>query len=149
MSAIILIGIPASGKSTFCKDQLFNSHVRINLDMLKTRHREKLIFQACLTAKQPFVIDNTNASAVERRRYIAPAKEVGFEVIGYYFSSRIQDALVRNRQRQGSAQIPDKGVIGVAGRLELPSLSEGFDKLWYVTMDGNGGFVVEEWNDEL
>ena len=39
--------------------------------------------------------------------------------------------------------------IGVAGRLELPLLSEGFDKLWYVTMDGNGGFVVEEWNDEL
>lgn len=149
MTAIILIGIPASGKSTFCKDRLFNSHVRINLDMLKTRHREKLIFHACLTAKQPVVIDNTNATAAERSRYIAPAKDVGFEVIGYYFSSRIQDALERNRQRQGSAQIPDKGVIGVAGRLELPSLSEGFDKLWYVTMDDNGGFVVEEWNDEL
>jgi len=147
MTAIILVGIPASGKSTFCKERLFSSHVRINLDMLKTR--EKLIFQACLAAKQSFVIDNTNASAVERKRYMGPAKEAGFKVVGYYFSSRIQDALERNRQRQGSAQIPDKGVIGVAGRLELPSLSEGFDKLWYVTMDGNGGFVVEEWNDEL
>lgn len=149
MTAIILVGIPASGKSTFCKECLFSSHVRINLDMLKTRHREKLIFQACLAAKQPFVIDNTNASAVERKRYIAPSKDAGFQVDGYYFSSRMKEALERNRQREGSARIPDKGVIGVAGRLELPSLSEGFDKLWYVRMDGNGGFVVEEWNDEL
>jgi predicted kinase len=149
MTAIILVGIPASGKSTFCKECLFSSHVRINLDMLKTRHREKLIFQACLAAKQSFVIDNTNASAVERKRYMGPAKEAGFKVVGYYFSSRIQDALERNRQRDGSSQIPDRGVLGVAGRLELPSLMEGFDKLLYVRMDGAGGFVVEEWNDEL
>ena len=149
MIAIILIGIPASGKSTFCKDRLFNSHVRINLDMLKTRHRENLIFQACLAAKQPFVIDNTNASVAERKRYIALSKETGFQVDGYYFCSRIQDSLERNRQREVAAQIPDKGVLGVAGRLELPSFAEGFDKLWYVKIDGAGGFVVEEWNDEL
>jgi hypothetical protein len=31
----------------------------------------------------------------------------------------------------------------------LPSKAEGFDELWYVRMDGNGGFIVEEWNDEL
>jgi hypothetical protein len=33
--------------------------------------------------------------------------------------------------------------------LELPSLEEGFDKLYYVRVDGNGGFVVEEWKDEV
>ena len=117
--------------------------------MLKTRHREKLIFQACLAAKQPFVIDNTNASVAERKRYIALSKEAGFQLVGYYFSSRIQEALERNRHREVAAQIPDKGVFGVAGRLELPSFAEGFDTLWYVKIDGAGGFVVEEWNDAL
>ncbi len=149
MTAIILIGIPASGKSTFCKEHFFSTHVRLSLDMLKTRHREKLIFQACLDARQPCVIDNTNASVAERQRFIGPAKEAGFKAVGYYFSSRVQDALERNCQREGKARIPDKGVLGAAGRLVLPSSTEGFDELWYVRMDGVGGFIIEEWNDAL
>jgi predicted kinase len=36
MEAIILIGIQASGKSTFFQQQFFATHVRINLDSLKT-----------------------------------------------------------------------------------------------------------------
>lgn len=147
MTAVILIGIPASGKSTFCKERFFSSHIRLSLDMLKTRHRERLLFDACLTAKQPVVIDNTNVTAAERHRYIIPVKEAGFRVIGYYFSSRIGEALERNRQREGTEQIPDKGVLGIASRLELPAMPEGFDELWYVRMDGNGGFTVEEWRD--
>ena len=149
MTAIILTGIPASGKSSFFKERFFDTHIRINLDMLKTRHREKLLLLACIAAKQPFVIDNTNSTVVERERFITPARDAGFRVIGYYFSSKVQDALKRNRQREGKARIPDKGVTGMAGRLELQTIDEGFDELWYVRMDGNGGFIIEEWNDEL
>lgn len=149
MTAIIFTGIPASGKSSFFKERFFDTHIRINLDMLKTRHREKLLLEACIAAKQPFVVDNTNATTAERERFITPAREAGFKVIGYYFSSRVQDALERNRKREGKARIPDKGVTGTAERLELPTMSEGFDELWYVRMDGNGSFIIEEWNDEL
>lgn len=35
MTDIILIGIPASGKRTFYKDRLFNSHVRFCIIRLK------------------------------------------------------------------------------------------------------------------
>lgn len=149
MTAIIFIGIPAAGKSTFYRQRFFDTHVRINLDMLKTRHREKLLVEACLAARQPFVVDNTNAGVNERARFIGAARAAGFRVIGYYFSSGVQDALERNRQREGRARIPDKGVSGAAGRLELPTMAEGFDELWYVRMDGEGGFVVEEWRDEV
>ena len=62
MEAIIFIGLQAAGKSSFYRDRFFNTHIRINLDMLKTRHREQMILQACLTAKQSFVVDNTNPS---------------------------------------------------------------------------------------
>ena len=62
---------------------------------------------------------------------------------------RIQDALERNQQREGAARIPDKGVLGRAAQLELPTMAEGFDELWYVRMDGNGSFVIEEWNNAL
>jgi len=65
---IIFIGIQAVGKSTFYQQRLFNTHIRINLDMLKTRHREQILTNVCLTAKQPFVIDNTNVTRSERAR---------------------------------------------------------------------------------
>ena len=145
MEAVILIGIQGSGKSTFCRDRLFDTHIRINLDMLKTRHREKCILDACLAAKQPFVVDNCNPAREDRCRYIEPAKAVGFTVIGYYLQSRVHDCKERNEQRAGKQVVPVKAILGAAGRLELPRLDEGFDKLYYVKVDGDGGFVIEEW----
>lgn len=40
MEAVILCGIQASGKSAFYSERFFHTHVRINLDMLRTRRRE-------------------------------------------------------------------------------------------------------------
>jgi len=149
MEAVILIGIQGSGKSTFCRDQFFDTHVRISLDMLRTRHREMVLLRACLESKQKFVVDNTNVTGADRKRYIVPAKDAGFTVIGYYFSSRLADALTRNRQRTGKSRIPDKGVAGMYKRLELPRIDEGFDRLYYVRIAETGEFIVEEWKDEL
>jgi len=28
-------------------------------------------------------------------------------------------------------------------------MAEGFDELWYVRMDDNSSFIIEEWNDAL
>ena len=60
MEAVIFIGLQAAGKSTFYRQRFIDSYIRLNLDMLRTRHREQLLFRACLEAKQPVVIDNTN-----------------------------------------------------------------------------------------
>lgn len=148
MEAILLCGIQATGKSTFCKERLFGTHVRLNLDMLRTRHREELLLQACIEGKQPFVIDNTNATRAERQRYISPAKGAGFAVKGYYFESRVADALARNAQRAADERVPDVGIKGTSGRLELPSFEEGFDALFYVRVT-DSGFDVQEWRDEV
>ncbi|MDJ0902545.1 MAG: AAA family ATPase [Xenococcus sp. MO_188.B8] len=74
--------------------------------MLKTRHREQILFNACLEAKQPVVIDNTNPSLEDRQRYIKPAQEKKFQIIGYYFESKIKDCKIRNSQRQGKKLFP-------------------------------------------
>ena len=149
MEAILLIGVPASGKSTFFRERFFSTHVRINLDMLKTRHRELRLFQTCLETGQPFVVDNTNASRRERARYLIPARRAGFRAIGYYFRSSLRESLRRNAARPEPERIPDQGVRGTHGRLELPSLDEGFDALYYVRLATPEGFVVEEWIDEV
>ena len=149
MEAVIFVGIQAAGKSSFYRERFFNTHLRINLDMLKTRHRERALLRACIELQQPFVVDNTNPTAEERARYIVPAKAAGFRVIGYYFQSRVPDCLARNDRRGPRERVPDKAIGGTAGRLQLPSLAEGFDALHYVRIDESGGFRVEEWADEV
>jgi predicted kinase len=148
VQAIIFMGLQASGKSTFYKERLFATHLRINLDMLKTRHREKRFVQTCIETDQPFVVDNTNPTRAERALYLLTAKEAGFRIIGYYFQSRVEDCKRRNELRPIEQQVPLKGILGTAGRMELPTRDEGFDELFYVRIEGET-FVVEDWQDEV
>ena len=149
MEAAILIGIQASGKSTFCKERLFDTHVRINLDMLRTRHREQRLLTACIEAKQPFVVDNTNPTREDRARYTAPAKEAGFRVVGYYFASKVEECKERNAGREVDQVVPLPGLLGTYGRLGATEWSEGFDELYYVTITDDGTFDLSEWTDEV
>lgn len=149
MQAIIFVGIQASGKSTFYTQRFFHTHLRINLDMLKTRHREKRLLETCLEITQPFVVDNTNPTPEERKRYIEPAKKRGFQIIGYYFESKVTDSLERDRHRPLKQQIPEKGIRGTYARLILPKYAEGFDELYYVRLLPERGFTVEQWTEEI
>ncbi|GAB3549441.1 hypothetical protein GCM10027343_31190 [Noviherbaspirillum agri] len=145
MEAVIFIGIQGSGKSTFYRERFFDSHIRINLDMLKTRHRARLLVDACVRAQQRFVVDNTNVLRIERAEYIARAREGGFLVQGYFFEPVVERALAWNQQRHGKAVVPVRGVLGTLKRLERPLLQEGFDYLYRVQVDPAGRFMVEAW----
>jgi predicted kinase len=149
VEAVILVGLQGSGKSTFYRERFFASHLHINLDMLKTRHREKRFLQTCIETRQPFVVDNTNATRAERQIYIQAVRQGGFRVIGYYFQSRVEDCMRRNEQRPLDQRVPPRGILGTSGRLQIPSRDEGFDELYYVLIDDANRFVVEEWKDEI
>jgi len=143
MEAVIFCGIQGSGKSTFYKSHFFKTHVRISLDLLKTRLRENIFLQTCFASQQPLVVDNTNASKKERHKYIAKAKAYRFAVKGYYFKTNVADALARNAKRTGKENIPVAGIITTYKKLEVPTCEEGFDKLYEVTIM-NDDFVIQE-----
>jgi predicted kinase len=149
MEAIIFVGIQGSGKSTFFKQRFVDTHIRLNLDMLRTRFRENLLFEACLEAKQKFVVDNTNLTRESRERYIVRAKIYGFRVAGFYFKTDLQKALARNNLREGKAKIPEKAILAAYNRLQLPHFDEGFDELFYVSNDDASGFAVSVWKNEI
>ena len=142
MQLIIFTGVQASGKSSFYLLNLYHSHLRINLDMLKTRHRENMIFEAGLSSKTKMVIDNTNPTRADRERYIQRAIDAGFEVISYYFETDLNSTLSRNAQRAGKANIPEVGVRATFKKLQVPSFDEGFSQIFRICIIGNGEFSV-------
>lgn len=143
MEAVVFSGIQASGKTSFYKERFFRSHVRISLDQLHTRNKENRFLELCLELQQPFVVDNTNPTREERSRYVLRARERKFRVVGYQFPSHLADALLRNDARLGVERIPEIGVRATAKKLEPLSFEEGFDELFWVTLQ-DGGFRVEE-----
>jgi predicted kinase len=85
MEAVLFIGVQGSGKTTFYKERFSDTHVRLSRNMLKTRARQLALVSACLAARQPFVVDDTNAAKSRRAESIGIARAAGFRVAGYYF----------------------------------------------------------------
>jgi predicted kinase len=142
MEAIIFVGIQGAGKSTFFKERFFDTHVRINLDMLRTRRREEILLAACLHSGQPFVIDNTNPLPANRSRYLGPARAAGFRTVAYFFETTLRDAMQRNNLRPGKQKIPAPAVAATFKKLVPPSAEEGYDEIYNVELIPDRGFVV-------
>jgi len=142
MEAIIFCGIQATGKTTFYVQRFLNTHVRISMDLLNTRNKERIFIETCLHTRQRFVVDNTNPTRKARERYISRAREARYRVIGYYFRSDPEEVAIRNQTRNDKKPIPTAGIRGTAKRLEIPAWQEGFDELYYVYIDRQE-FVVE------
>jgi len=111
MEAIIFCGIQATGKTTFFKEMFFLTHIRISLDQLNIRNKERKFIETCVVTRQPFVVDNTNPTKEDRGKYISVAKANKFKVIGYYFQSNLYESISRNNQRSGKECIPEMMVL--------------------------------------
>ncbi|MEK5166552.1 AAA family ATPase [Paenibacillus macerans] len=143
MECVIFIGIQASGKSTFYKEKFFKTHMRINLDMLRSRHRENVFLEASLRTSLPFVVDNTNPTLEDRKKYIELAKKHKFKIVGYYFEPNYDLSYERNEQRQGKEKVAEIGIRSTLKKLQIPSYDEGFDEL-YLVRSHSGKFAIEK-----
>jgi predicted kinase len=144
---IILIGLPASGKSTFHRDRFGATHVLVSKDLFPRsarrpgRRQERLIEEA-LTAGRSVVVDNTNPTLGDRADLIGRAHAHGARVTGYWFETDVPDCLARNARREGRAKVPVVAIYAARKRLVIPSAAEGFDALYRVRLDTPNGFVV-------
>lgn len=143
VDAVLFIGAQGSGKSTFYRERFSDTHVRINLDMLKTWQREQIFLNACIEARQSFVIDNTNALESDRARYIPLARAARFRVIAYFFETTLADAMRRNSRRSGKQRIPAPALAATFRKLQPPRWEEGFDEIYTVTLSSENVFRVQ------
>lgn len=139
MECVILIGLPAAGKTTFYRERFAATHDHVSKDLMRNvrrpqRRQEQLVSEG-LTQGRSVVVDNTNPSVAVRAPLIALARAHGASVVGYYFPTDAADALRRNRAREGRARVPDVAIFTARTRLEPPSLAEGFDRLFVVRLN--------------
>ena len=146
VECVVFIGLPASGKSTFYQRRFAGTHVHISKDLfpksVDKNARQARELTAALRAGRPVVIDNTNCASADRAAIIAVARPLGARVIGYYFAATARESVGRNRGREGSARVPPVAIFTAAKRLVIPTREEGFDELWKVAINPEGGFVV-------
>jgi len=148
VECVILIGLPASGKSTFFRERFAATHDHVSKDLLRNnrqpQRRQDQLIAASLASGRSVVVDNTNPSAAVRAPVIALARKHGAEVVGYFFATEAGDALRRNRARDGRDRVPDVAIFTARKRLEPPTMTEGFDRLFSVRMnEADGTFDVK------
>ena len=141
MEAVIFVGIQGAGKSTYFRERFFDTHVRINLDMLRTRAREEKLLRTCLESGQAFVIDNTNPLPADRQRYLQPARAKGFRTVAYFFQTTLRDAAQRNNLRPGKKKVPAPAVAATFKKIVPPTMAEGFDEVHVIELTQSRGFV--------
>ncbi|MEB3342669.1 AAA family ATPase [Okeania sp.] len=148
---IILIGLPASGKSTLARKivsrypqcqlistdairaQLFGDETIQGL-WLKVWQEVQQQFHQAVNQTSLAIYDATNTQRRGRREVIDQARETGFsQIIGLWVDKSLQLCLERNKQRQ--RQVPEEVIMKMSRQLidVPPSCAEGFDEVKRIT----------------
>jgi len=146
---IVLSGPQGSGKSTWVREQVGDSHVRINLDMLRSQNRENILLHACLAGGISAVVDRTNPTRAQRRRYLDLAQASGFKATLVVFQVSLQTALARNASRSGRARVPDVAIRGTLAKLETVDPAAPWDEVRVVPEAGGSHAWVTDQAEEL
>lgn len=148
VKVIILIGIPASGKSSFVsslvhryvnpvniissdfiRSQLYGSE-SIQGDWQEIYGQIKHQFQQSYSAKRSVIYDATNCQVQYRQEIIRLVKGIGFnQITGIWLNVPLWICLQRNERR--IKPVPEPIILEMYKSLmqRSPSLSEGFDDL--------------------
>jgi predicted kinase len=145
MELVILVGLPGSGKTSFCQSRFAATHAHVSKDLMPGARdrgtRQLALIDEALRAGRSVVVDNTSPRVADRAPLIAAARRHGARVVGYVLDTSRGECLKRNRLREGKARVPDVAVHVAAARLQPPTLEEGFDELFTVRAAG-GAFDV-------
>ena len=136
---IIFIGLQGSGKSTYYQSNFAATHVHVSKDLRKNvrkrEERQTQLVAEALAAGKSVVVDNTNPTPDLRAPLISLGKRHNARVAAYFFDVPVKVAVVRNRQREGKARVPDVAIFLTAKKLKPPSFEEGYDEVHVIGLN--------------
>lgn len=126
---VIMVGMPGSGKSSFCKYNLPNYHLVCG-DTFRTQ--EKMLQEGGKRIKYgPIIFDGTNGTIQKRKKYIDFAKNHKCKVKCVYLKKNVNNAYqqIRKRKLEGGNYIPLSVLKNYEKQIEEPTLYENFELL--------------------
>lgn len=138
MKVVILVGVPGSGKSTFCKK--YPAYVRISQDELGSRYMCLELFRESLRKGKSVIVDRCNINKMQRQLWLNIAKEFNVDEINCVtLSVTPEEAIKRIKERKDHPTIKDLTdekmasiVYNFINTYEAPELSEGYDKVLFI-----------------
>ncbi len=134
---VVLVGLPGSGKSAYCKDlgvpTLSSDAIRLLVaddEDDQTIHRDvfntlRYLLRQRLRARRPLTyIDATNLTPSERRPYLGIGAKYGCRVEAVFFDVPLEICQRRNRDRR--RVVPEQVIKLMFERLAPPNVVEGF-----------------------
>jgi len=121
-----MVGLPGTGKTTFCKKFLPN-HVRICLDEIEdhNRYKENKIIEENLSKYNNIVVDDTSLTKQIRAGHILRARKFNAKIKAVFFNYSIAKIRIRNSERKD--QVPDSALFKMRKLLVPPTEDEGFE----------------------
>jgi bifunctional polynucleotide phosphatase/kinase len=125
---VIMVGYPASGKSTIAKG--LKGYYRVDGDALKTAAAMKRDAEEHV-GEQSIVFDSTAGTKEKRAEFVKFAQKHELPVRVFWVKTPIDVAMERNKQRaaEGGTKVPDVVFYVYRKKFEEPVTSEGFTEI--------------------
>ena len=166
LELLILVGIPASGKTTFYRRRLAGEYAHISLDNwrgksnVRAKEREAILSALAAAASDASMrgvaVDNTNTTPRTRQRYFETARQFAdstgraVALTAYFFDADLKGCLARNAHRPKDPPpgegyfVPPAAIASFHARLERPTHAEGFARIVRVSIAEGGDFEVAD-----
>ena len=141
---LVLVGLPACGKSTWAREQgipalssdalrelLADDATDQSIHRRVFAHVRALLRTRLAIGRPTTAVDATNLTPKERRPYIEIARRASARIEAVYFDIPVEECLKRNRRR--ARVVPTEAIHAMAIKLRRPSIAEGFARVRVVT----------------